>query len=98
MTKENIDKHISNWPRIPDHPYRILTTGGFVSGKTDALLNMMKQQHDDDYSIIDKFIQMLRIHVKQNMNILLKIVKKSSWKCEWSNDFYWIFKKYTRCL
>ena len=24
VTKENIKKHNSNWPLIPDHPYRIL--------------------------------------------------------------------------
>ena len=27
-----------NWPYIPDHPYRILITGGSVSGKA-VLLN-----------------------------------------------------------
>ena len=26
-TKENIKEHKSNWPQIPDHPYRILLIG-----------------------------------------------------------------------
>ena len=31
-----------NWPYIPDHPYRILTIAGSVSGKTNVLLNLIK--------------------------------------------------------
>ena len=30
------------WPYIPDHPYRILITGGSGSGKTNVLLNLIK--------------------------------------------------------
>ena len=37
---------------IPDHPYRILIIGGSVSGKTTALLNLIKEQDSD--SLIDK--------------------------------------------
>ena len=32
VTKENIKETNQNWPQIPDHPYRILTTGGAGSG------------------------------------------------------------------
>ena len=39
ITKENLNKHNLNWPRIPDHPYRILIIGGSRSGKTSTLLN-----------------------------------------------------------
>ena len=28
VTTENLNKHNLNWPRISDHVYRILTTGG----------------------------------------------------------------------
>ena len=38
------------WPYILDHPYRILITGGSGSGKTNALLNLIKEQ-DDIYKI-----------------------------------------------
>ena len=34
--------HNLNWPYIPDHPYRILITGGAGSGKTNVLLNLIK--------------------------------------------------------
>ena len=27
----------SNWPYIPDHPYRLIIIGGSGSGKTNAL-------------------------------------------------------------
>ena len=33
---------------IPDHPYRILIIGGSVSGKTNALLILIKEQDDID--------------------------------------------------
>ena len=35
--------HNLNWPYIADHPYRILITGGSGSGKTRALLNLIKK-------------------------------------------------------
>ena len=28
VTKENIKEHDICWPKIPDHPYRILIIGG----------------------------------------------------------------------
>ena len=51
VTKEKINKHNLNWPRIPD-PYRMLIIGCSGSEETNALLNLIKQQ-DDDYIIID---------------------------------------------
>ena len=33
ISKENIKEHNTKWPEIPDHPYRILITGGSGSGK-----------------------------------------------------------------
>ena len=37
-----------NWSYIPDHPYRILIIGGSGSGKTNLLLNLIKNQPDID--------------------------------------------------
>ena len=48
VTKEKINKNNSSWLQIPDHPYRILIIGVSGSGKTNALLNLIKQQ--DDYN------------------------------------------------
>ena len=47
-TNENKTKHNKNWPYIPDHPYRILIIGGSGSGKTNLLLNLIKNQPDID--------------------------------------------------
>ena len=48
FTNENKTKHNSNWPYIPDHPYRILVTGGSGSGKANTLLNLINNQPDND--------------------------------------------------
>ena len=45
---ENIIEHNSKWPYIPDHSYRILIVGGSGSGKTNVLLNLIKNQPDID--------------------------------------------------
>ena len=44
ITNENNKEHNKKWPYIPDHPYRILITGGSRSGKTNTLLNLINEQ------------------------------------------------------
>ena len=48
VTKENKKNHNTNWPQIPDHPYRIFIIGGTGWGKRDPSLNLMSQQPDTD--------------------------------------------------
>ena len=48
ITKENDKEHNEKWPYIPDHPYRILIIGGFGSGKTKALINLINEQDNID--------------------------------------------------
>ena len=48
ITNENNKEHNKKWPYIPDHPYRILIIGGSGSGKTNALLHLIKEQDDID--------------------------------------------------
>ena len=48
ITNENIKEYNEKWQFIPDHPYRILIIGGFWSGKTNAVLNLIKEQDDID--------------------------------------------------
>ena len=50
-TRENKIEHNSKWPYIPDHPHRVLIAGGFGSGKTNALLNLINNQPDTDNNI-----------------------------------------------
>ena len=49
---ENYDQSLEinqylNWPYIPDHPSSILIIGGLRSGKTNALLNLIKHEQPD---------------------------------------------------
>ena len=37
-------KKNSNWPQIPDNPYKIFIVGGFRYGKTNALFNLISHQ------------------------------------------------------
>ena len=48
ITNENSKEHNEKSPYIPNHPYRILIIGGSGSGKTNALLNLINEQHDID--------------------------------------------------
>ena len=48
VTKEYIKEHNPNWPKIPDHPHRLLINGGSGSGKTDSLFNLIMHQQDID--------------------------------------------------
>ena len=45
---ENQTKHNSNWPYIPEHPYKTLIIGGSWSGKTNVLPNVIYYQPDID--------------------------------------------------
>ena len=46
-TNENKTKHDLKWQYTPDHPYIILIIGS-LSGKTNALLNLINNQPDID--------------------------------------------------
>ena len=49
-TNENKKQHNSKWPHIPDHPYRILIAGDSGSGKTNALLNLINNHQEKNYT------------------------------------------------
>ena len=48
ITNKNNKEHNEKWPYIPDHPYTILIIGSSGSGKTNTLLNLIKEQDDID--------------------------------------------------
>ena len=48
ITNKNNKEHNKKRPFIPDHLDRILIIGGSGSGKTNALLNLIKEQDDID--------------------------------------------------
>ena len=48
ITNEKNKKHNKKWPYVPDHPSRIIIVDGSGSGKTNALINLGKEQNDTD--------------------------------------------------
>ena len=52
ITNENNEDHNLKWPYIPNFAYRILIIRGSGSGKTNALLSLIKEQ--DSGSLIGK--------------------------------------------
>ena len=44
ITNENNKKYDEKWLYILGHPYRILIIGGSESGKTNLLLNLIKNE------------------------------------------------------
>ena len=51
---ENNEDRNKKWSHIPDHSYIVLITGGSGSGKTNVLLNLIKEQDSDN--VIDRDI------------------------------------------
>ena len=47
-TMQELSSHNLKWTYIPNHPYRILITGGSGSGQTNALFNLISNQPDID--------------------------------------------------
>ena len=48
IINDNNKEHNEKCPFIPDHPYRIIITGGSGSGKTNALINLINEQNNID--------------------------------------------------
>ena len=48
IINENNKENNENWPHIPDHLYRILIISCSGSGKTNTLLNLIKEQDNID--------------------------------------------------
>ena len=69
IANENNKEHNEKWPFIPDHPYRILVIGGSGSGKTNLLLNLIKEQDD-----IDKIYLYAKYLSKPRYEFLIKSV------------------------
>ena len=48
ITTENNENHNKKWPHIPDHPYGMLLIGSSGSGKSNALLHLIKEQDSEN--------------------------------------------------
>ena len=88
--KQNI-----SWSYIPDHPYRILFIGGSGSGKTNALLNLIKNLPD-----IDKIFLYAKDPYEAKYQYLIKICEKAGLNhfddpkafMEYSDDMQYAYK------
>ena len=94
-TNENKLKHNPNWPYIPDHPYRILTTGGSGSGKTNALFNLINNQPDIDIIYLyakDPNEPKYQFLINERESIGLKYFNDPQAFIEYSNDMQDVYK------
>ena len=48
ITNKNNRDHNKKWPYISDYPYRMLIIGGSGSRRTNALLNLIREQDNDE--------------------------------------------------
>ena len=99
-TSENKTEHNSKWPYIPDHSNRIVIIGGFGSRKTNALLNLKKNQED-----IDKIYLYAKDPYESKYQYLINIRGKLGLDpfndpeafMEYSNDMLDVYKSMEDC-
>ena len=93
ITNENNKYHSLKWPYIPDHPYKMLIIGGSGSGKTNALLNLIKEQDSD--SLIDKIYLYAKDLNEPKYQFLIK--KREDVGIKHLNDLK-AFIEYSQCM
>ena len=94
-TNENKIEHNSKWPYIPDHPYRILITGGSGSGKTNALLNLINNQPDIDNMYLyakDQYDTKYQYLINKREKVGLDHFDDPEAFMEYSNDMQDVYK------
>ena len=74
--QKNPEEHNPNWPQILDHLYTMLIIGSARYGKTNTLLNLIKQQNEDDYNIIDKIYLYVEDPIEAKYQYFIKNMKK----------------------
>ena len=91
---ENKSEHNPKWQYIPDHPYRILITEGSGSGKTNALLNLIKNQPDIDTIYLyakDLYGSKYQYLINKRESTGLKLLNDSKAFIEYSNDMHDVY-------
>ena len=85
MTKNYIESvninHNPNWSYIPDHSYRIIIIGGFGSGKTNALLNLLNSDSSESkYYLLINGREKVAIKKLRNMKTFMVYSQTMSMK------------------
>ena len=95
ITKEDLKGHNPNWPEIPDHPYRMLITGGSGSGKTNVLFNLINHEPGIDkiyLSARDPSEAKYQLLINKTESSGLKYLNDSKVFIAYSNDMDDIYK------
>ena len=87
ITNENNKEHNKKWPFIADHLYRMLIIGGSESGKTNALLNLLKEQDMDKIYLYTKDLSEPKYEflIKMRENVGIKHLNDSNSLIQCSN-------------
>ena len=94
-TNENKRKQNTDWPYIPDYPYKILIIGGSGSGKTNALFNLINNQPDIDKIYLyakDPYGDKYQSLIKKRESIEIKHFNDPKAIIEYSNDMHDVYK------
>ena len=99
ITNENNKDDNKKWPYIPNRSYRMLITGGSGSGKTNVLLNLMKQQDNDN--LIDEIHldtkdlsePKYQFLIKKRKDVGIKYLNDPSALIEYSNTMDDVYNK-----
>ena len=91
-TNEIKIRHNLKWPYIPDHLYRILIVVGSRSGKTNALLNLIKNQPNIDLYAKDPYKEEYQYLINKHEKVGLDHFDYPKAFMEYSNDMQDVYK------
>ena len=95
-TNENKTEHNSSCPYVPDHRYRILIVGDSGSGKTNTLLNLIKNRSDIDKIYLyakDPYESKYQYLFNKREKVGLDHFNDPEAFMEYSNDMLDVYKK-----
>ena len=94
-TSENKTEHKLKCPNFPDHIHRILIIGDSGAGKSNALLNLMNNQSDNDKIYLyakDPYKAKYQYLINRRENVGLDQFNDPKTLIEYSNDMLDVYK------